>query len=377
MRGPVVFQAKKEIQGRGNFEIIVFDMGRHKNSDLIPDTAAHVFQFQLLSDTSRKSYRLDYSYSDYDALFRFNADLMNPNKKQERFAWFCQRLNLSENENGVLSLVLSREPTVPDLTTPVFDESATILHGYKDISQWKQLRGKLLTLESRREAAIAQREADSHNKFMEKLKSLRDEEVVLFTNKDARRKNEREEQRLIRAADAAEAQAKFEARAALEEIREANLNKPKPVKTLVESPVKKAVKAKPKSPPPQRREPVDKTEKREQAIRKIEDSRIQAELKKIAQCKLGKEKKVHAAKIAWEKKMERIHDDDNNRRKLFRQVAEIQREREEEIEQLKTLNPKPEMPQVAKPKKQTLQEKREMNIANKERLRNLREVKIR
>ena len=37
-------------------------------------------------------FHIGYSYADFDQLFRFNAELMNPNRKEGRFHWIFERL---------------------------------------------------------------------------------------------------------------------------------------------------------------------------------------------------------------------------------------------------------------------------------------------
>ena len=368
-----MFQARKELRGRGFFEIIVFDMGRMTSSELIPDISMHSYQVQFLSEDSTMHLVKDFTYSEYDALFRFNADLMNPNKKSERFAWICQRLDITVGEDGSPHLRLARDPTTPEITTPTFEESATILTGFTDIPQWEQLRGRLLSLESRRAEAVAKIEADAHQKFMTDLSRLRQEEALLSTNREARQQAEREHQRLIRAEEAAAEKLKMERDAELEKLREKNLNKPKPQK-LAPTVTSIAAPKIPRAPAALKPPPENKDSQRDDAIQKIEKLRNVAELKRIAELKADAQKKVHAAKLAWERKMEKIHDDDSNRRKLFRPLLELRKQRQEEIEQFKTLNPKT-IPQP-KEKQLSIEEKREMNIAKKERLRNLKEVRI-
>lgn len=72
--------------------------------------------FETYGLESQDQFHIQYSYQDFDGLFRFNAELMNPNRKEGRFHWISERLAILTVGKD-RQLKLQPEPTseVPEL----------------------------------------------------------------------------------------------------------------------------------------------------------------------------------------------------------------------------------------------------------------------
>eukprot|EP00438_Fugacium_kawagutii_P032112 Skav212436 [mRNA] locus=scaffold1479:283829:295999:+ [translate_table: standard] len=79
-KGPLVYQESKLFNGE-TFLINVYD-----------HTKRRAVTFETHGLESQDQFHIQYSYQDFDGLFRFNAELMNPNRKEGRFHWISERL---------------------------------------------------------------------------------------------------------------------------------------------------------------------------------------------------------------------------------------------------------------------------------------------
>ena len=98
----LVFQEGKKIDG-GYFVIGVFD---HPTKCQVHFTAYEIERDMVHS--------LTFQYREFDALFKFNAELMNPNNKDNRYSHVISRLDFVLMANGQKHLVLSDEKTVQE-----------------------------------------------------------------------------------------------------------------------------------------------------------------------------------------------------------------------------------------------------------------------
>eukprot|EP00971_Amphidinium_carterae_P293375 5824601-Amphidinium_carterae.2 len=78
----------RRILRHGNFHSLNQHVGKvccttREASALLCGHLALVLQFSA----SKDALQMQYTYDEFDALFRFNATLMNPNRKEGRFHW--------------------------------------------------------------------------------------------------------------------------------------------------------------------------------------------------------------------------------------------------------------------------------------------------
>lgn len=98
-RGTLIFQEGKNIEG--DFYIIaVYD-----------DPASCTISFSAYELENDSTYTHPFSYSEFDHLFRFDTELMNPSNVDGRFHWVIERLDFVQNDRGQKVLCLANEPT--------------------------------------------------------------------------------------------------------------------------------------------------------------------------------------------------------------------------------------------------------------------------
>jgi len=68
-----------------------------------------MFSAYELENDSTYTYPL--TYSEFDNLFRFDSELMNPSNQDGRFHWVIERLDFIINRRGEKMLCLAQEPT--------------------------------------------------------------------------------------------------------------------------------------------------------------------------------------------------------------------------------------------------------------------------
>merc|ERR1711879_240001 len=95
-----------------------------------------------------------YEYNVFDNLFRFNAELMNPNRKEGRFHWCIERLEIA-TIGSETKLRLGPEPSeeVPQL--PLYETVRKIPTGRMDLKARQQLRETMDMLDIRRAENIS------------------------------------------------------------------------------------------------------------------------------------------------------------------------------------------------------------------------------
>lgn len=98
-RGSLVFQEGKEIEG-DYYIVAVYDD---------PATAVVSFSAYELENDSTFTYPL--TYAEFDKLFQFDAELMNPSNQDARFHWVIERLDFVQDNRAQKVLCLAQEPT--------------------------------------------------------------------------------------------------------------------------------------------------------------------------------------------------------------------------------------------------------------------------
>jgi hypothetical protein len=101
-RGALIFQEGKCIEG--DFYIVaVYD-----------DPASCTYSFAAYELENDCTFTYPLTYSEFDALFKFDSELMNPSNHDGRFHWVIERLDFVQDNQGRKVLCLAQEPT-PDV----------------------------------------------------------------------------------------------------------------------------------------------------------------------------------------------------------------------------------------------------------------------
>jgi len=117
-----------------------------------------------------------YTYQEFDGLFRFNAELMNPNRKEGRYHWVIERLEIAQvgNERKVrLAAEVTKE--VPEL--PIYETTRKIPTGRMDLKERQRLREQMDMLSIKREEKIRAKKEASKKKFLEHIFWLQAEAI--------------------------------------------------------------------------------------------------------------------------------------------------------------------------------------------------------
>jgi len=97
--GALIFQEGRCIDGE-YYIIAVYD-----------DPAANNIMFSAYELENDSTYTYPLTYSEFDNLFRFDSELMNPSNQDGRFHWVIERLDFIINNRGEKMLCLAQEPT--------------------------------------------------------------------------------------------------------------------------------------------------------------------------------------------------------------------------------------------------------------------------
>eukprot|EP00930_Biecheleria_cincta_P069043 TRINITY_DN56838_c0_g1_i1.p1 TRINITY_DN56838_c0_g1~~TRINITY_DN56838_c0_g1_i1.p1 ORF type:complete len:617 (+),score=174.33 TRINITY_DN56838_c0_g1_i1:86-1936(+) len=99
-RGTLVFQEGKCIEG-DFYVIAVYDD---------PATCSIAFSAYEMENDCTYTYPL--TYSQFDALFQYDTEMMNPSNQDVRFHWIIERLDFVQDKRGNKVLCLGEEPTI-------------------------------------------------------------------------------------------------------------------------------------------------------------------------------------------------------------------------------------------------------------------------
>lgn len=171
--------------------IIVFD----KPEDLI----YHVDAYSLASaETVRKKYK----YVEFDAFFRFNPELMNPNKRHERCHWLIERLQYKSDGKGGRELAVANEPT--EVSEIPLATNMKMPIGRMDYAERARLREDMERLSVRRDENIKARRQKAHELFIQNVtmqKEMEEKKKILREERIHKEVNERINQKLQTLAD--------------------------------------------------------------------------------------------------------------------------------------------------------------------------------
>lgn len=111
MQGGLVFQEGKCIDGE-YYIVAVYD-----------DPASSYITFSAYELENDSTYTYPFKYSEFDHLFRFDPERINPANQDGRYDWVIKRLDFIVNAQGKKMLCLAQEPT-PEEDEDMFDEKA-------------------------------------------------------------------------------------------------------------------------------------------------------------------------------------------------------------------------------------------------------------
>jgi len=111
VQGGLVFQEGKCIDG-DYYIVAVYD-----------DPASSYITFSAYELENDATYTYPFKYSEFDHLFRFDPERINPSNQDGRYDWVIKRLDFIVNAQGRKMLCLAQEPT-PEDDEDLFDEKA-------------------------------------------------------------------------------------------------------------------------------------------------------------------------------------------------------------------------------------------------------------
>jgi hypothetical protein len=178
-KGLLVYQQSKTF-GSESFLINVYDNTKRK-----------LVTFEIYGLETQDMLHMAYNYQDFDGLFRFNAELMNPNRKEGRFDWVVRRLTIATVGKD-RKLKLNPDPTeeVPEL--PIYETNRKIPTGRMDLKERQRLREQMDMLDIKRSENIAKKKAASRERFLKHVFWLKEEEKRKNTEKDEKLAAERQ-----------------------------------------------------------------------------------------------------------------------------------------------------------------------------------------
>jgi len=171
-KGPIAYQEQKVFSSEDNL-CSVYD-----------NTVKRFVTFEVYGLDTQAQLFLKYDYPAFDNLFRFNAELMNPNRKEGRFHWIIERLEISTATKD-RKLKLSEKPTEEVSQMPLYETVRKIPTGRMDLKERQRLREQMDMLDIRREENISKKRAATKEKFLKHIFALKDD--------DRRRKEEQDQ----------------------------------------------------------------------------------------------------------------------------------------------------------------------------------------
>lgn len=143
-KGPVVYQEQKCFHNEWSI-INVYDNQEQKR-----------VTFEVYGTDTSDILRVMYNYIEFDAFFRFNAELMNPNRREGRYHWIMERLEVQADGAGGRKLGLASQPT-PDIPDMPLYEKRKIPTGRMNYQERQRLRESMDQLDIKRNEAIGKK----------------------------------------------------------------------------------------------------------------------------------------------------------------------------------------------------------------------------
>jgi len=169
-RGTLIFQEGKKIEGEF-YIIAVYD-----------DPASCTISFSAYELENDCTYTYPLTYSEFDGLFKYDSELMNPSNQDGRFHWVIARLDFVQDNNGLKVLCLAQEPTpeeeddddlVPEDTAPKGGMAPANMGGKVDAATRVKLLKELDTHDDHKLHVQLVKSEDARKLFLSKLQSQR------------------------------------------------------------------------------------------------------------------------------------------------------------------------------------------------------------
>merc|ERR1719161_1478403 len=136
---------------------------------------AKVIKFEAASTETGEIFPIEWEYADFDKVFRFNPDLMNPNKREGRYHWIIERLLFCSDGRGGRKLTQVAEATANMPQIPLLDPSVKIPTGKMPYAERAKLREDMNRLDKRRNENISARREATRARFMRFVAKIKEE----------------------------------------------------------------------------------------------------------------------------------------------------------------------------------------------------------
>jgi hypothetical protein len=136
---------------------------------------AKVIKFEACSTETGEIFPIEWEYADFDKVFRFNPDLMNPNKREGRYHWIIERLLFCSDGRGGRKLTQIADATANMPQIPLLDPSVKIPTGKMPYAERAKLREDMNRLDKRRNENITARREATRARFMRWVSSIKEE----------------------------------------------------------------------------------------------------------------------------------------------------------------------------------------------------------
>lgn len=141
--GSLIYQEGKNIEG-DYYVVAVYD-----------DPQECTISFSAYELENDQTFTYPFHYSEFDDLFRFDSELMNPSNQDARFTWVIERLDFVQDARGQKVLCIGQEPT-----QDVEDDEALVEEKPQATSAVPTQTGGKITAATR---AKLIKELDTHN----------------------------------------------------------------------------------------------------------------------------------------------------------------------------------------------------------------------
>jgi hypothetical protein len=136
---------------------------------------AKVIKFEAASTETGEIFPIEWEYAEFDKVFRFNPDLMNPNKREGRYHWIIERLLFCSDGRGGRKLTQVADATANMPQIPLLDPSVKIPTGKMPYAERAKLREDMNRLDKRRNENISARREATRARFMRWVASIKEE----------------------------------------------------------------------------------------------------------------------------------------------------------------------------------------------------------
>jgi hypothetical protein len=174
---------------------------------------------------SNEKAALQISFVEYNNLFRYNSDLMNPNKKHERYAWIAERIYLDKFENGTSACL--QDACVSKLCSSVSANDFKLPVGRLGFTERQRLRDAVTGKEMTRAKNLLLRENSRHAGSLAHISGLKQEKAKLEVDRRQHIVDEEAEREKNRNEEILRNQAIVTLREQLDKLRETRISERK------------------------------------------------------------------------------------------------------------------------------------------------------